>query len=284
MESRRCVVTGASGLVGSAVSSRLSSQGWRVLGLNRSGGFVLGEDIGAQALRGAYGLVHCAYDFKARTWEEIGRTNVNGSIRLLKTAREAGIQRLVFLSSISAYEGCLSLYGKGKLLVEQSVLALGGYVIRPGLVFGGLSGRGMYGSLERMAALPVLPVFDGGAQPFFLVHAEDLARAVESALSAERPAGERILIAAHPESVPFAELLRAMASGRGRRLRCLSVPGGLSLGALRVLERLGLGLRFRSDSLVSLLNPNPNPDFSNQGIWNVSFRPYPLGSGLDIRH
>lgn len=276
MGGKTCVVTGATGLVGSAVSSRLTSQGWRAVGLGRSSGFVLGADAPLEALRGADALVHCAYDFEARTWEEIERTNVKGSLRLFQAAREAGVRRLVFISSISAFKGCLSLYGKGKLLVEESVLGLGGYVLRPGLVYGGLGGRGMYGALERMTALPALPVFDGGAQPFYLVHAEDLARAVESALTVERPAGDRVIIAARPEPVPFVELLRAMARRKGRRLRCLSVPGGLSLAALRALESLGLGLRFRSDSLVSLLNPDPSPDFSNHKAWSASFRPYSL--------
>src|SRR5205814_3363974 len=121
---------------------------------------------------------------------EIERVNVAGSVALFQAAEAAGVVRRLFVSTISAWDGGRSQYGRGKLTVERAVRASGGLIVRPGLVWG-CEGRGMFAALARIAALPVLPLFDGGRQPFFLIHAEDLAallaRAVERASAGGPP-------------------------------------------------------------------------------------------------
>src|SRR5206468_10991476 len=63
-------------------------------------------------------LVHAAWDFSALTAADIHRVNVEGSARLFQLAREAGVRRIVLISSISAFNGARSLYGRAKLEVE----------------------------------------------------------------------------------------------------------------------------------------------------------------------
>ena len=76
--------------------------------------------------------MHCAYDFSLLRREDINHVNVAGSERLFAAAHEAGIGTLVYTSSISAFEGCRSLYGKAKLEIERRAGAYGALVIRPG--------------------------------------------------------------------------------------------------------------------------------------------------------
>ncbi len=218
--------------------------------------------------------MHCAYDFKAAVPNEIERINVRGSVDLFTAARAAGVSHLIFISSVSAFEGCSSLYGRGKLEVERAVLGMGGYVIRPGLVWGG-SERGMHGRLMRLVRLPILPVFGTGREPFVLVHEEDLADCVETALNLELPPAKRLVTAANPRPVAFSDILTALARRQGRTVRIIPVPAAMGLAALKSLEACGAPLGFRSDSLKSLLNPNPDINFETQKSWGVSFRPYP---------
>lgn len=56
------------------------------------------------------------------------------------------------------------------------------------------------------------------------------------------------------------------------RLRTISIPGAVGVFLLRASEKLGLRLGFRSDSLVSLLNPNPALDFMPTKILELNFR------------
>ena len=76
-------------------------------------------------------LVHCAYDFKPLRWDEIRAVNVEGARKLFPAARAAGVEKIICISSISAYDGCRSLYGKAKLEIEKIALDNGALVIRP---------------------------------------------------------------------------------------------------------------------------------------------------------
>lgn len=267
-------VTGAGGFLGARLVARLRADGRPVRRLVRrpegpdDAAFALGEPVAADALRGVDALIHCAHDFSARG-ADLRRLNVDGSLRLFDAARAAGARRLVFVSSVSAFDGCASQYGKAKLEVEAAARARGAAVVRPGLCWG-VPGKGTFGALARLTALPVLPVFDGGRQPFVLAHADDVAAALAAAADAPVPAAP--VLAAHPRLVAFRDLLAEIAARRGRTLRTVSLPGALGLAGLRTLEALGLTPPFRSDSLLSLLRPDPDPVRSAPASYGTPFR------------
>ena len=81
-------------------------------------------------------LVHCSYDFQLHRWSDIHEQNVQGSIRLMRQAHEQGVTRIVFISTMSAFALCKSLYGRAKFEIEREAAALGAIVVRPGLIHG----------------------------------------------------------------------------------------------------------------------------------------------------
>ena len=84
--------------------------------------------------------------------------NVEGSRKILEAAREAKTPKIIFISSISAFDGCRSLYGRAKLEIEKIALDCGALVIRPGLVYGEGAG-GMFGKLvAQMKKSSVIPL------------------------------------------------------------------------------------------------------------------------------
>ena len=255
-------ITGAFGYVGSAIAECFASHGWRVLRLGRRStpAYDLDADPVQVDWAGIDALVHCAWDFQLTRWEDIQRINVAGSVRLMESARAARIDRGVFISSLSCFEGCRSLYGRGKLAVEREAFRQGFAVVRPGLVYGDRPG-GMMGSLAKAAnAGPVVPLIGNGSQPQYPVHEQDLAELVFALCQCEAPAEP--LCAASGEPVPFRELLRALAARNGRSPLFVPIPWPLILGALRTMERLGLTPPFRSDSLTGFIFQNPAPDFT----------------------
>ena len=199
------------------------------------------------------------------------RVNVAGTEAVLRAAREAGVRRIVGISSVSAFPGCPTIYGQAKLLLEAAVAASGGVSVRPGLLYGSGS-RGMFGTLMRLCRLPVLPLIDGGRQTLVLAHVDDAARAVVAALDWDPAAAGGPVILAHPEGVPLVEILRAVARGLGRDPVFFPVPSAPILAALGALERAGVRVRLRRDSLVSLLNGNPAFDFGGIGRLGLNFR------------
>lgn len=252
--------------MGGHVTQHLQSAGYQVMRFGRDQRrddrfFELGAMVDPALFHGVDVLIHGAYDPRARTAAEDEYLNVQGSLQLLHAAKQAGVGRVIFISTVSAFPGCLSFYGQGKHKVEQEVRAMHGVVLRPGLVYGGLD-RGMLGTLRRLARLPVLPVFDGGKQEFVMIHIDDLARCVTDAVTWDPALIRAPIVVAHPAAISFVALMSLLATSQGRKLRTFSVPGRLALMFLRVVERVGLRLRFRSDSLVSMLNLNPRLDFS----------------------
>jgi len=270
----KCALTGGNGYVGSRIRAALVSAGHELVDLNRRESatpFELGKEVPTSYFQGCNALIHCAYDFSPRTWQEIQSVNAHGSIKLFNAAISSGVRRLIFISSISAYEGCRSYYGRAKLEVEQFVLAKGGAVIRPGLVYGDSAG-GMVGSLSQAVKKALVPVV-GAEQKMYLSNEEDLSSLVIGLLSIEKPPAGPIL-AANPTAWKFVEILKRLAAREKVSPRFLRLPWQAVWLGLKSAECLGLKLGFRSDSLISLAYPNPSPDFSLPPELGLSFRPF----------
>lgn len=116
--SRRLLVTGAGGFLGSAVVRDAVARGFRVRAMVRAGSVrtnVEGLDVEIaeadmrdraavdRAMAGVDVLFHVAADY--RIWapdpEEIVRNNVTGTRNLMESARAAGVERIVYTSSVA---------------------------------------------------------------------------------------------------------------------------------------------------------------------------------------
>lgn len=278
--SLKCYITGTSGYVGSVLKNYLSKQGLDIFSLVRSNDhysekdiyFNLREKFNAANFSNCDVLIHCAYDFKATSWQDIKSKNIDPSIKLITQAKERGVKKIIFISSISAFENCHSLYGKAKLEIENFVLSVSGAVIRPALVYGDSSG-GMVGSLRNsIGHSSIVPVV-GAGQKMFLCHEEDLANLVFKIIENDQIITTPI-IAASSLSWKFIDILKKLASKLNKKPKFILLPWQLVWVAIKSVESLGLKLNFRSDSLISLMNPNSQPDFSGAEKFGVSFRPF----------
>ncbi len=280
----KCFVTGASGYVGGRVCRRLQENGYEVVLLQRSLTatdtkalvilFQLGSKIDPGFFQGADALIHCAWDMRATGWDQIHKTNVSGSIHLFEAAANEGVRKLIFISSISAFEGCQSMYGQAKLEVEKAVFNLGGVVVRPGLVYGDSPG-GIAGALSRVAArFPVIPIV-GRRKLMYLCHEEDLIRLIATLIDLKERRWLWPITCANPEPITFGEIVQRFARAKGREVTLVPVSWKVVWGILRSLETIGPPTGFKSDSLVGLMNPNPNPDFQMQQQLGLEFRPLP---------
>lgn len=263
----KVAVSGAGGFVGSRIVAALRAGGHDVIGLSRTP--VAGLEHLAFDLNGAIpsteqfrrhgvaALVHAAWDFSPRDLEEARRINVAPSARLAREAAVAGV-RLIAISTMSAFDGCRSVYGRSKLEMEQAFLEQGGLVLRPGLVWSDSPG-GMVGTIDRLAKLPVAPVIAGGGK-LYAVHADDLAalivRAVEAAPAAQ------VATVAHPRAYSFDDILRLRARGQGCHPLLLPVPWPLVWLGVRLIQLLKPHGPLRADSVLGVVHANPSPDFA----------------------
>jgi NADH dehydrogenase len=202
---------------------------------------------------------------------------------LLAAAQQVGA-KFVFISSQTARADAPTPYGRTKWRIEQEVLVAGGWVVRPGQVYGGCE-RGLFGTLAGVVRrFPVLPAFLPApkVQP---IHVDDLAEGLLRIV--ERDAvSPGVLCLASPEPVPFTCFLLAVASARVRRQRWfvpLPVMFVKAIGAVlgdRLRKRLGLE---QLSSLVDLPLMDTAHDLQRLGISLRSFRSGMHPSGNDRR-
>ena len=264
-----CAVTGADGYLGSRVARRLAEAGWTIEAFSRRRGkqgvgncrvhFELGEGIAPTALADIDALVHAAYDFSASRWCDIKRINVDGSRRLFAAAHAANVERIVLVSSIAAFPGARSLYGRAKLEIERAGLDVGAAVVRPGLIWGPESG-GMLGSLERMVErLMVVPTPVPRELEVRLTHEDDVAILIAGILGMWPADKGKVLVAVPEKPIMFADLLHSLAGQTNGQTRFVRLPWRAVWLGLQILEAIGLRPPFRSDSLVSLLASDRDP-------------------------
>ena len=114
----KVLVTGATGFIGGNLARELWGRGYRVRALARPGsntltiedtdiepvtGDLLDRDSVERALEGCQAVFHCAaaYTFWSRDPSQIYRTNVEGTRTVLEAARQAGVERVVYTSTVS---------------------------------------------------------------------------------------------------------------------------------------------------------------------------------------
>jgi dihydroflavonol-4-reductase len=258
----KSLVTGASGFIGWHVARALIEAGHEVRALVRPGSQV--TEIDVEVVRGdlrdpesldravlGCGLVfHVAADY--RLWAanpgELYESNAGGTRNLLEAARKAGVDRVVYTSTV----GCIGVprdgigdeatpvgieemagaYKRSKFLAEQVALEFA----RNGLPVVIVNPTAPIGSHDVKPTPTGKIVFDflKGDMPAFidtglnLVDVEDVAKGHLLAAERGKP-GERYILGC--ENVTLAEILRRLARMNGRKAPAIRLPYGVAYAA-----------------------------------------------------
>jgi nucleoside-diphosphate-sugar epimerase len=212
---------------------------------------------------------------RANRLSDMRSTCVQGSRALFEAAARAGVGRIVFVSTISAFPGCRSAYGSSKLEVEALLRGGRNVVLRAGLVFGRGTG-GVFGGIRKQVHRGgILPMIGRGDAPQYLLHEETLVHTVLRAARGDFDAARGAPITlAHPRPWPFRDLVQSIARAQGRRVTLVPLPWQLLYAGIRAGEALGLSLPFRSDSVVSFVNCDRHPDFGPMRALGIDPLPY----------
>jgi len=273
---RACVVTGATGFIGSHLAAALVRAGWYVRCPVRDPGrahwlkplpveLVQADLTVPESLNGLFDGAEVVFHLAGLTrafWpEEFFRANVTGTANLLRalSRSDSSCRKLVFVSSLAAAgpsrpgvprteddpPAPVSLYGKSKRLAEEQVMTscpVDWVIVRPPIVYGPRDGESLlYFRVAKLGLRPVLCV----ERYFSLVYVGDLVRAIMLAAEVGRPGA--VYNVADPTPVSFRALAEGIGRVMGRSGPIVPAPGW----AFRLAGRLAdLVARWRGRPMV----------------------------------
>jgi dihydroflavonol-4-reductase len=253
------LLTGASGFVGSAVARRLRAAGFPVRALVRTTSpvahlsdlgldFVTGDlrdaDSVRRAMAGIRYLFHVAADYRlwARNPDELTQTNVAGTRLLMQEAMRAGVERVVYTSSVATLaartdgvladetmplteDKAIGVYKRSKVAAERAVEALiaeglPAVIVNPSTPIGPRDVKPTpTGRIIVEAASGRMPAFvDTGLN---MVHVDDVAEGHFAAFERGR-IGERYVLGG--QNATLADILATVAGAVGRRPPRIRIP------------------------------------------------------------
>lgn len=249
------LVTGASGFLGWHVARVLRERGYPVRALVRSGSKVGDLDVETvtgdlrdpasleRAVSGCSLVFHVAADYRlwAKDPQELYRSNVDGTHHLLEAARAAGVERIVYTSTV----GCIGIphHGIGDEDTPVSLANMVGDYKRSKFLAEAVALEYARDGLPVVVVNPTAPIGDhdvkptptgkivvdflNGAMPAFIdtgLNVVDVRDTAEGHLLAcERGrVGERYILGS--ENLTLAQILQKLAKITGRKAPTMRLP------------------------------------------------------------
>lgn len=250
----RLLVTGTTSLLGGETTRRLIEAGHDVRGFQQreSGGAcdeVLGDIVDPIAVRravdGMEGIVHLAARVGTTgSWDEYERVNVTGTVNLIAAAKDAGIERLVYVSSPSVAHTGSSLigapagsadpgsarsnYARSKAMAERAALdartdTFAVVAIRPHLVWGPGDSQ-LVGRIVERARRGRLAIIGSGTALIDTTYVGNAADALVAAVERCEIIDGRSLVVSNGQPRPVSEILNRIVTAAGLEPVGLRVP------------------------------------------------------------
>jgi len=285
------LLTGATGTVGSALLRRLTADGRPVRALVRDQRRLGDQRVRVQialgdlsdppsfrnALRGVETVVHLAASIRDQPRGSIEELNALATLRLVRAAERAGVERFVFFSALNARHHSRTRFFRAKALAEEAVegSAMKTTVFRPSIIY--TPGDPWLTLLDRLSRLPAMPVSGSGRAVFEPIWAEDVADAVMHSLANGTGTAYDL---AGPELLSYDDIVRIALRASHRRRRLLHVPLPVVRGSLRLLRRVAGPKVFATWEEAELMEEPMVSERGTADIEKLDVKPLPMPAVL----
>lgn len=274
----KALVTGGAGVVGRALCRELLKRGVCVRVLSLPGDSLVqslppgvevayGNVADYRSIRPAFDGVDCVFHLAAillsndaRAFEKI---NAGGTRNVVSACQDAGIRRLLYVSSISVTYPVLTPYGASKRAGEAAVKESGleWTIVRPTLVIGDGGGVEFRMFADFVCRFPIYPMPGGGVAKKRPVRSVDLVKGIAAAGLSRDAVGKTYALAG-PEVMTMAEMARRVLCQAGLRHKMLSVPWWLAKRLAVFKNRIG-GRRVSAEQALAGFLYDAVPDIES---------------------
>lgn len=253
-------ITGSTGFLGRHIVTHFIKNGFSVIAGVRNekkGEFIskLGGEIRVCFLEDTSSLVKGVEDAEVvihsatlvaqgGKWKNFYRVNVEGTANLLKAMKNAGVKRLVYISTVGVYGLRVHLkeievredyplitpsslleppYSYTKAVAENIVTSseMDWTVLRPGIIFGEWD-RFFIPSILRIMRRGVIPLFGSGNNPLHIVYAGNVALMCELAI--RKRITREIFHAVDTSLITYRDFMLRLSLAMGYSIRMVRVP------------------------------------------------------------
>ncbi len=281
----RALITGGAGVVGKALCRELLDRGMCVRVLTLPGDTLAkslpspvevfyGDVTAYESIRSAFDCVDVVFHLAAILLSTdpfaFERINAGGTRNVVSACQDAGIRRLLYVSSISVTYPVLTPYGKSKLAGEASVKESGldWTIVRPTLVIGDGGGVEFNMYARYVTRFPVYFLPGGGLAKKRPVRSVDLVKGIASAGLADAAVGKTFALGGS-EVMTMAEMAKRILAKSRKKHLMIPLPWWISkrlavlknwIGGNRVSAEQALA-GFLYDAVPSIEDSQKNLNF-----------------------
>ncbi|WP_058050093.1 SDR family oxidoreductase [Janthinobacterium sp. Ant5-2-1] len=265
----RILLTGASGFIGTHVSTALLAEGFQLACTTRRAPpraptgqeqrvHLIEADFARDTAKAAWlprlagidVVINCVGIIAEHGPQTFAALHTQAPRALFAACAESEVQLVIQLSALGADDGAVSPYHLSKKAADDFLasLPLRAVIVQPSLVYGddGESAR----LFRMLASLPVYPRFGRAPQPVQPVHVDDLTDVIVALVRGAGALGgqkTRRVPVVGPQALPFAAYLAALRSAMGLgRLRVAPLPRWLMPPVLLLARLLGFAMPDRA--------------------------------------
>ena len=278
----KVLVTGGTGFTGSQVVPILLKNGYEVRCLYRPQSdrlvlpqpeieWAIGDISDPQALstsmQGTDALVNIA---------SLGFGHADS---ILRGAKNAGIQRGIFVSTTAIFTQLNAKSKKVRLAAERAIETSGlkYTILRPTMIYGSPGDRNMWRLVRFMRYSPIIPIFGDGNYLQQPIYVGDVAQTIVNCLCNDQTIGKSYNIAG---KVPltYNQVIDTIAGQMNKRVWKIHIPSSPVVSVLKFFEQIRIPFPIKAEQVLRL---NENKDFSYaEAERDFGFNPLSFEEGI----
>ena len=196
-----------------------------------------------------YHLVGIIAQTRKSTFE---KTVAEGTKNVIVACRQAGVKKIIYLSSLGTSSESLSAYHKTKYVAEQSVINSGleWVIFRSSIIYG--EGDGFLTIMSKVIRmLPFVPIFGDGKYKLQPIHIDDLTEALAQAAVDSRAVGQ-IIDLGGPEQLEYVQVINYIKKALRKKRLNFHIPFGVIKPVAALMELILKPAPLTRDQLAML--------------------------------